>query len=126
MRFLSEEHLAAATAAIQANREVGALAKGVQLTIANVVTDASDGDYSYVIRVANDTVEMVRGSTEASDAQVSCSYDTAARLNRGEIGNQQALLMGQIRIRGSILTVVRHTALLNLVQSTAAGLNVTY
>jgi hypothetical protein len=126
MRFLSDEHLAAATAALKTSREVGELATGVQLCIANVVTNSPDGDLSYYIRIANDMVEMGRGVAEDADAQVTSSYDTAARLNRGEIGNQQALLMGKIRIKGSILTLVKHTALLNLVQSTASGLDVTY
>lgn len=126
MRFLSDEHLAAATAAIQSSAEVKELAKGVELCISNVITSGPEGDFSYVIRIANGSVEMRRGSPDSADAKVSSSYDTAGQLNRGEIGNQQALLMGKIRIKGSILTLMRHTALLNLVQSTASGLDVTY
>ena len=126
MRFLSEQHLEAATAAFQADAELLEAAKGVSLRILYAVSDSAEGDFTYTIRIADGVVAMARGGIDQPDAVVRSSYETAAGLNRGELANQTAIMMGKIKIKGSLMTLLRHQALLNRVQALASALPVTY
>ena len=126
MRFLSDEHLAAATAALKESGEIRQAATGVTLSILYTVSGGPDGDFTYYIKIADGAVEMARGVLAAPDAEVRSSYETAVGLSRSEIVNQTAVMMGKVRIKGSMLTLMRHTALLNRVQAMTSALAVTY
>lgn len=126
MRFLSDQHLAAATVALRESADIREAATGVAFAIVYAVSGGSDGDFTYYIRIADGVVEMARGQIEEPDAVVSSSYETAASLNRGEIGNQTAVMMGKIRIKGRMMTLLRHQSLLNRVQALASALPVSY
>jgi len=126
VRFLSDQHLAAATAAFHADAELLQAANGVSLRILYAVSDSAEGDFTYNIRISDGVVEMARGQIDEPDAVVRSSYETAASLNRGELANQTAIMMGKIKIKGSLMTLLRHQALLNRVQALASALPVTY
>src|SRR5690349_16565095 len=116
MQFLSDEHLAAATAALNQSAAITHAAAGVTLGILNTVTGGVGGDFTYYIRIADGAVEMARGTLAKPDAEVRSSYDTAAGIARGEIANQAAVMMGKVRIKGSMLTLLKHASLLNQIQ----------
>jgi hypothetical protein len=126
MQFLSDEHLAAATAAINQSAAVRLAAAGVTLAIVNTVTGAAGGDFTYYIRIGGGVVEMARGTLTQPDAEVRSSYDTAAGIARGEIANQTAVMTGKVRIKGSMLTLLKHASLLNQIQALSSTLPVTY
>jgi len=126
MQFLSDEHLAAATSALNQSAAIKHSAGGVTLSILNVVTGGASGDFSYYIRIADGAVEMARGSLDQPDAEVRSSYDTAAGIARGEIANQAAVMMGKVRIKGSLLRLMKHASLLNQIQALSSTLPVTY
>lgn len=126
MRFLSQEHCAAATAAFAADAEVQRAARGVELTIAYYVTDSPEGDFVYQLSFGPHGVVMARGAPPSADAEVRSSYATAAQMARGEIGNQTAVMLGKVRIKGAMMTLLRHQALLNRTQALSAALDLTY
>jgi len=126
MQFLSNEHLALATAALRESTDIRQAAAGVTLTILNVVTGGPGGDFTYYIRIADGVVELARGPVEQPDAEVRSSYETAAGIARSEIANQTAVMMGKVRIKGSMLLLLRHASLLNRIQALSSTLPVTY
>jgi putative sterol carrier protein len=126
MRFLSQEHCSAATAAFAADAELAREARGVNLVIVYYVSDSPEGDFSYHLKFADGTVVMARGELPQRDAEVRSSYDTAARLARGEIANQMAVMLGKVRLKGAMMTLLRHQAMLNRVQAVSAALDLSY
>ncbi|MGI8766870.1 MAG: SCP2 sterol-binding domain-containing protein [Gemmatimonadaceae bacterium] len=126
MRFLSDEHFAAANAAFLMDAELQRSLPGVTLAIVYSVSDAPDGDFVYHIRIADGAVRMRSGDLAEYDAEVRSSYDTAARISRAELGNQTAVMMGKVRIKGAMVKLIRHQGVLNRVQALSAGIGVGY
>lgn len=126
MRFLSEEHCRAATAAFQADAQLRREAQGVQLVIVYYVSASPEGDFSYYLKFADGEVVMARGELPARDAEVRSSYDTAARLARGEIANQTAVMLGKVRLKGGMMTLLKHQSMLSRVQGLSAALELSY
>lgn len=126
MQFLSNEHLAAANAAFITDAELQRSLNGVAVAIAYFVSAGPEGDFQYYIKVADGTVTMARGELNERDAEVRSSYETAARMSRGEIANQTAVMMGKVRIKGGMMTMLKHQGILNRVQAISSALPVTY
>jgi len=122
MRFLSDDHFAASTSAFARDAELSRALGDVTLGIVYYVTDGPEGDFTYHIRIADGAATMARGSLVAFDAEVRSSYDTAARMARGELANQTAVMMGKVRIKGGMLTLIKHQGVLNRVQAISSGL----
>ena len=126
MRFLSDEHLAAATAVFAADDELIREARGVALTIVYYVSESPEGDFSYYLKFNDGVVVMARGDLPSHDAEVRSSYDTAARLARGEIASQTAVMLGKVRLKGGMMTLLKHQSMLNRVQQLSAALPLDY
>jgi len=126
MRFLSDEHFAASNEAFLADVALQKSLPNVKLGILYFVTGGPDGDFTYYIRIADGVVTMERGDLAERDAEVRSSYDTAAKMSRGEIANQTAVMMGKVRIKGGMLTLLKHQGVLNRVQAISSGLDISY
>lgn len=126
MQFLSNEHLAAATEAFKSDAEIRNGLPGVALGIVYFVADSPDGDFIYHIRIADGAVEMATGELAERDAEVRSSYETAARMARGELANQTAVMMGKVRIKGGMMKLLKHQGLLNRIQAISSGLDLDY
>lgn len=101
-RFLSEEWLAELDQAVAADEQIPAAAKGVDLTIQQVVTRQGADDVCYSTRVADGRVRLRPGRADDADAVIFEDYDTAAALARGETSPQDAILAGRIRVSGNL------------------------
>lgn len=126
MQFLSDEHFAAANAAFITDTELQRSLDGVAVAIAYFVSGAPGGDFQYYIKIADGSVTMARGELPEHDAEVRSSYETAAKMSRGEIANQTAVMMGKVRIKGGMMTMLKHQGVLNRVQAISSALPVTY
>ncbi|MGI9043092.1 MAG: SCP2 sterol-binding domain-containing protein [Gemmatimonadaceae bacterium] len=126
MRFLSDEHFDAANAAFITDAELQRSLHDVALVIVYFVSAGPDGDFEYHISICDGTVRMARGDIAARDAEVRSSYETAAKMSRGEIANQTAVMMGKVRIKGGMMTMLKHQGVLNRVQAISSALPVTY
>ncbi|MEO6864548.1 MAG: SCP2 sterol-binding domain-containing protein [Gemmatimonadaceae bacterium] len=126
MLFLSDEHFAAANAAFVTDSDLQRSLPGVTLGIVYFVSDAVGGDFLYHIRIADGAVTMAKGDLAERDAEVRSSYETAARMSRGEIANQTAVMMGKVRIKGGMMTLLKHQGVLNRVQAISSGLADSY
>lgn len=99
---------------------------GVTVAIVYFVSDGPDGDFLYHIRIADNAVTMAGGDLPERDAEVRSSYETAARMSRGELANQTAVMTGKVRIKGGTMKLLRHQGVLNQVQAISSALDVTY
>lgn len=126
MQFLSDDHFAAANAAFIADAELQRTLEGVSVAIMYFVSAGPDGDFQYYIRIADRMVTMARGEIPERDAEVRSTYDTAAKMSRGEMSNQTAVMMGKVRIKGGMMTMIKHQGVLNRVQAISSALPVTF
>lgn len=126
MLFLSDEHFAAANAAFMTDSGLQRSLRGVTLGIVYFVSDAPGGDFLYHIRIADGAVTMAKGDLAERDAEVRSSYETAAKMSRGEIANQTAVMTGKVRIKGGMMTLLKHQGVLNMVQAISSGLADSY
>lgn len=126
MLFLSDEHFAAANAAFVADAELQRSLPGVTLSIVYFVSAALNGDFLYHIRISDGAVTMAKGDLAERDAEVRSSYETAAKMSRGEIANQTAVMMGKVRIKGGMMILLKHQGVLNRIQAISSGLADSY
>jgi putative sterol carrier protein len=126
MRFLSNEHFAASNAAFLADAELQRSLPGISLAIVYFVSAGPDGDFQYYIKIGDGTATMASGDLPERDAEVRSSYETAAKMSRGEIANQTAVMMGKVRIKGGMLMLLKHQGLLNRIQAISSALPVDY
>lgn len=122
MRFLSDEHFTASTSAFLRDGELAHGLDGITLGIVYQVTAGPEGDFTYHIRIANGAVTMARGGLVEFDAEVRSSYETAARMARGELANQTAVMLGKVRIKGGMMKLLKHQGVLNRVQAISSAL----
>lgn len=126
MRFLSEEHLTAVSEALAKDGEVVDGAQGVDLGLNYVISNSPDGDFTYHIVVREGAASMGRGEVTDPDANLQSSYDTAAKISRGETTSQMAVMTGKIKVRGSVGTIMKHTKLLAKIESHANQFELEY
>ena len=126
MRFLSEEHLVAVTEALAEDEAVVAGAAGVDLGLNYVISNAPEGDFTYHIAVRDGAARMGRGEVDNPDANLQSSYDTAAKISRGDTTSQMAVMTGKIKVRGSVGTIMKHTKLLGMIEAHANGFVLEY
>jgi putative sterol carrier protein len=126
MRFLSDEHFAASSAVFLTDAELRKSVPGVDLAIVYFVSDGPDGDFVYHIKIADGSVSMASGDLAERDAEVRSSYETAAKMARAELGNQTAVMMGKVRIKGGMMKLLKNQGVLNRVQALSSALEVVY
>jgi putative sterol carrier protein len=107
--YLSPKWLEEARKQIEASKEFREAAKGLELSMVNVVTDAPGGKTLY-IRYAfadGEIQDLKLGSdpkiTDAgSDFKVTASYETFASLTQGKTSIAQAFLARKLKLEGSL------------------------
>ncbi len=126
LAFLSEEYLAAGESVANADPGVQQAIADLDLSMAVDVADGPDGDFTYHIAISGGKVAIGRGDLDEPDARVRNSYDVAARMARGELGNQMALLTGKIKISGGLGKLVKHQGTLDMIQAILSDIDATY
>ena len=126
IQYLSDQYMAAGNAALAASDEVAAAAVGLTLAMAFEVSDGLDGDFEHYIKIDDGSVSIGRGSLSDADATIRNSYKTSAKLSQGKLSNQLGFMTGKIKISGSMGVLMKHTAALDVVQETLAGLDIDY
>jgi putative sterol carrier protein len=115
VKFLSEEWATEVTKLLQADEGVQKAAKGQNITIHQVVTDADNGESSNYLRVADGVPHVALGSPEKAEITVTETYDTAVALDRGELNPQAAFMQGKIKVQGNLLKLMQLQGLLSAV-----------
>jgi putative sterol carrier protein len=104
--FLSAEWV---TALDDAARDVALpdAAATVSITVEQVVRDAPGGEARYHLRIEDGRARVHPGPAAAPDLRLFADYETAARLQRGEVNAQHALAAGSLKVQGRFAQLLR-------------------
>jgi putative sterol carrier protein len=111
--FLSEEHMTAATEALNADAGFEGAMTGVGLSLQFEVTDAPAGPVAYYLSVGDGAATLALGALDDSDASVASDYETAAAIAKGELNVQMAFMTGKIKVGGNMAKVMMYQSLIN-------------
>ena len=125
VKFLSDEHLAEATAALNANDDfVGAIAN-IDMGLQFHVTEAPEGEIDYYLTIADGAAKMASGALEDADVSISSSHETALALFTGELNTQMAFMTGKIKVQGNMAVLMMNQGVINKWAATVADVDVT-
>ena len=125
-RFLSEEYMGEATAALNGDEGFATAAADVELALQFMVTDSPEGDVNYYLNVAGGQATMALGEMDGVDASVTTSYETAEDISKGEQNVQTAFMFGKIKLGGNMAKVMMHQRVINEWTRVQSSLEVEY
>ena len=105
VRFLSEEWFAAVseqTSETRTGRGDGQAAD--PLVLEQVVTGSPDGNVRYFVIIENGAARISTTSSpvDNADVTITCAWETATAIAKGELSSQTALMQGKLRVRGNL------------------------
>ena len=126
-KFLSEEWGDQVREALNGNDTAKAAAKGVQLTMQQVVNNApGEGEIRYWTKIDDGTFEGGRGENPEADVTITSEYETAAAMNRGELNAQAAFMQGKIKVHGNMGKLLQHQGTLQALSQAVAQVPAEY
>ena len=128
VRFLSEDYMAAATAALAGRDELAGMIGDLQLRLQFRVTDPPEGGQPilYYLDFDGGTVSMAPGEIDDPNVRISSSYETAAALAREEIKDQMAFLTGKLKVSGNMARLMANLSAFMEVRRVLKGLDVEF
>ena len=100
--------------------------KGKNAAIQMVVSDAPDGEVRYWLRIGDGTASVGLGDADSAEVTISQSYETSAKVNRGELDGQKAFTQGKVKITGKMLKMMQLRAPLAEVQKALGTIDTEY
>ncbi len=125
VKFLSEEWAQALKTELNANTSFKEAAAGKTATIQQVIGDG-EGETHYWITIADDAIDMGVGDAPNPDATITQSYDTAVALAKSELSPVTAFMTGKVKIGGNMGLLLGLQAVLSLLPSAMAQIDVEY
>ena len=107
LKYLSPEWIDAYNATVAADDAVRAAMKGKNAVIQMLIAEAPDGEIHYWLRIGDGTVAATLGDADNAEVTISQSYDTAAKVNSGELDGQKAFTQGKVKISGKMLKMMQ-------------------
>ena len=107
LKNLSPEWIDAYNATVADSESVRAAMKGKNAVLQMLIAEAPDGDIHYWLRIGDGTVSAALGDAEGAEVTISQSYDTAAKVNRGELDGQKAFTQGKVKIKGKMMKMMQ-------------------
>ena len=125
-KFLSDEYMTEATAALADDAAFNAAIANVSLDLQFVVTDAPDGEVKYYLSVGDGVGTVANGAIDEPDVTVTNDYETAVGLSKGELNTQMAFMTGKLKLDGNMAKLMMHQNVINALSSTMSGMDVDY
>lgn len=125
-QFLSDEHLAAATAALNDNADFVSSIANIDMGLQFHVTDAPDGDIDYYLSVGDGSATMTSGMLDAADVSITSTHETAVELFKGDLNTQMAFMTGKIKVAGNMAVLMMNQGVINKWAATVADVDVDY
>ncbi len=125
-QFLSDEHMAAATEALNSNDDFVSSITNINMGIQFHVTEAPEGDVNYYLSVADGAAAMAGGEIDASDVSITSTHETAVALFNGDLNTQMAFMTGKIKVAGNMAVLMMNQGVINKWAATVAGVDVDY
>ena len=108
VKFQSEEFFNQANQAIAADEGVQNAARGKNVAVQIVTTDAPGrGQIKTYLKIIEGVPEVGLGEVEKPDATITQNYETAAALDKGELNAQNAFMQGKIKIKGNLMKMMQ-------------------
>jgi putative sterol carrier protein len=107
VKFLSPEWIDAYNATVAADESVRAAMKGKNAVIQMLIAEAPDGEVHYWLRIGDGSVSAALGDADNAEVTISQSYDTAAKVNSGELDGQKAFTQGKVKIKGKMMKMMQ-------------------
>lgn len=105
-RFLSREWMEDVNAAGGDCPGLLAAEGGNEVTIRQVVTGCPDGDVVYTLRVGGGRLVVSPDDSDAPTVTITEDLATAVALGRGELGVDEAVMAGRVRVTGDMEALV--------------------
>ncbi len=124
VKFLSEEHLAAATEALNANDDFVNSIANIEMGLQFHVTEAPEGEIDYYLTVGDGAATMASGELDSPDVSISSTHETAMALFTGEMNTQMAFMTGKIKVAGNMAVLMMNQGVINKWAATVADIEV--
>jgi len=107
VKYLSPEWIDAYNATMAADEAVRKALKGKSAVIQMVVADAPDGEVHYSLRIGDGTASASLGDADDAEVTIRQSYETSAKVNRGELDGAKAFTQGKVKISGKMMKMMQ-------------------
>ena len=107
LKYLSPEWIDAYNATVAADESVRTAMKGRNAVIQMLIAEAPDGEIHYWLRIGDGSVSAALGDADNAEVTISQSYDTAAKVNSGELDGQKAFTQGKVKIKGKMMKMMQ-------------------
>ena len=107
VKYLSPEWIDAYNATVAADESVRAAMKGRNAVIQMLIAEGPDGELRYWLRIGDGSVSAALGDADNAEVTISQSYDTAAKVNSGELDGQKAFTQGKVKIKGKMMKMMQ-------------------
>ena len=107
LKYLSPEWIDAYNATVAADDSVRAAMKGKNAVIQMLIAEGPDGEIHYWLRIGDGGVSAALGDADNAEVTISQSYDTAAKVNSGELDGQKAFTQGKVKIKGKMMKMMQ-------------------
>lgn len=101
VKFLSTEWADAVKTQLNANDDFRRAAANQRATLQQVIT-SGEGDTHYWIEIADGAIDLGVGDTDAADATITQSYETAVKLAKSELSVITAFMTGKVKVTGNM------------------------
>ena len=125
-QFLSADHMAAATDALNGDASFKEAMAGVDLGLQFSVTGGPEGDADYYLKIGEGSALLELGELDGFDASVSSDYESASAISQGDLNVQMAFMTGKIKVGGNMAKVMMHQGLINEFARVSSGLDLEY
>ena len=126
VKYLSPEWIDAYNSAMAADDSVRQALKGKSAVIQMVVVDSPDGDIRYWLRIGDGTASVGLGDADSAEVTISQSYETSAKVNKGELDGAKAFTQGKVKISGKMMKMMQLRSPLASVQAALATIDTEY
>ena len=126
VQFLSEGHMAEATAALQADDDFISSIANINMGLQFQVTEGPAGDVDYYLSIGDGAATMALGELDGADVSISSTYETAEAMFKGELNTQMAFMTGKIKVAGNMAVLMMNQGVINAWGSAMEGLEIDY
>src|SRR6202453_5018833 len=107
LKYLSPEWIDAYNATVAADDAVRAAMKGKNAVIQMLIAEAPDGEIHYWLRIGDGSVSAALGDADNAEVTISQSYDSAAKVNSGDLDGQKAFTQGKGKLKGKMMKMMQ-------------------
>jgi hypothetical protein len=126
VQFLSDDHMEAATAALNANDGFVNSIANINMGLQFHVTEAPSGDVDYHLSIADGSAAMALGELDGADVSITSDYETATALFKGDLNTQMAFMTGKIKVAGNMAVLMMNQGVINQWGAAIADVDVEY